>query len=357
MTQKLPVVDLRSDTVTRPTPAMRRAMADAVVGDDVYGEDPTINLLQEKAADLLGFEDSLFMPSGTMGNQTALFVHCRPGTEGVVEAKSHILNYEMAAMAAISGLLPNAIYTEDGMMTSEQVRSAVRPDIYYYARTRLVALENTHNMAGGRVIPLQIQREIQDVSRGKGLALHLDGARIFNAAAHLEVPVGEVASGFDSVMFCLSKGLGAPVGSMLCGSADFIREARRVRKMFGGGMRQAGVIAAAGLVALEETAFRVIEDNANAGRIAERISRIPGLKVPVMPDTNIIILEVDRKWFGHGGPENDDWAAGFVRHLAGQGVLALALGRERVRMVTHYDLPEDAVERTVRAASSGRSVC
>ena len=355
MAEKLPIVDLRSDTVTRPTPAMRKAMAEAEVGDDVYGEDPTINLLQEMTAAMLGFEASLFLPSGTMGNQVALHVHCRPGSEVVVEGRSHISNYEMAAMAALSGLLPNAVYTEEGIMTAEQVRKAVRPDIYYYARTRLVALENTHNMAGGRVIPLRVQGEIQALSREKGLALHLDGARIFNAAAHLGVSPREVSAGFDSVMFCLSKGLGAPVGSMLCGTSDFIAEARRVRKMFGGGMRQAGVIAAAGLVALEENVTRIAEDNAAAQAIAEGLSDIPGITIPVFPETNILMVRIDRRWYKRAAPGDGDWAGGFVQRLREDGVLALALDRERVRMVTHYDLPDNAVDRTMDAASSGRS--
>ncbi|UCF32077.1 MAG: low-specificity L-threonine aldolase [bacterium] len=346
------MVDLRSDTVTRPTPAMRKAMADADVGDDVYGEDPTINRLEEEAAEMMGCEASLFMPSGTMGNQTALFVHCRPGSEVVVEARSHILNYEMAAMATISGLLPNAIYTEDGIMKAEEVLAAIRPDIYYYARTRLVALENTHNMAGGRVIPLEVQRDIQSVARDKGLALHLDGARIFNAAAFLGVPAREVAAGFDSVMFCLSKGLGAPVGSMLCGSAPFITEARRVRKMLGGGMRQAGVIAAAGRVALQEMVPRVAEDNDLARRLAEDLKGVPGLVIIVPPESNILILTVGRDWYGSEEPGEDSRAEGFVRRLRAHGVLALALDGVRVRMVTHFDLPENTVDRVMQAVAS-----
>jgi threonine aldolase len=347
------MIDLRSDTVTRPTPRMREAMAGAEVGDDVYGEDPTANRLQEMAAELLGFEAAIFMPTGSMGNQVALQVHCRPGREVICEAKSHILNYEMAAMSALSGLIPNAIYTEDGLMTAEQVASALRPDIYYYARTGLVALENTHNMAGGKVMPLERQHEIQLVAEDAEIKSHLDGARIFNAAAHLGVPVSRVAAGFDSVMFCLSKGLGAPVGSILCGSEEFIAEARRVRKMFGGGMRQAGIIAAAGIVALEDSVPRIGEDNETAMWLAEGLSGLEGLTIPVEPETNILMVHVNPEWYGDYAPEDGSWAGGFASHLGQQGVHVLALDSVRVRMVTHYDLPEDMVERVVEAAVPG----
>ncbi len=346
------IVDLRSDTVTKPTDRMRNAMVNAEVGDDVYAEDPTVNELQEKAAALLGFEASIFMPSGTMGNQVALQVHCRPGREVICESRSHILNFEMAAMSALSGLIPNAIYTEEGMMSAEDVRNALRPDIYYYARSGLVTLENTHNMAGGRVIPLSVQQELQEVAKDVGIGTHLDGARIFNAAAHLGVEVREVAAGFDSVMFCLSKGLGAPVGSMLCGTAEFITEARRVRKMFGGGMRQAGVIAAAGLVALEDTVSRIGDDNETALWLAEGLGEIDGINIPVMPETNILMLHIGPEWYGDYAPEDDNFAGGFAAHIEKQGVLALVLDSVRVRMVTHYDLPESAIEHTVEAAGS-----
>jgi threonine aldolase len=341
------IIDLRSDTVTKPTPRMRHAMAEAEVGDDVYGEDPTIRRLEETAAEMLKMEAAIYLPTGTMGNQVALHVHCRPGSEVVVEAKSHIMNYEMAAMAALSGLLPNPVYTEDGIM-------AFRPDIYYLARTGLVALENTHNMAGGRVMPLDRIREIQTVTRRARIALHLDGARIFNAAATLGVPVNEAAFGFDSVMFCLSKGLGAPVGSLLCASKEFIVEARRVRKMFGGGMRQAGVIAAAGLVALEDHVDRISEDHDTARKLADGLAGISGIEVPVYPESNILMCSITDSYYKIGLPEGTNAAAAFVDQLREKGVLALAINSRQVRMVTHFDLPEDAVGRTIDAAASGR---
>lgn len=350
-----PLVDLRSDTVTKPTQKMRQAMAEAEVGDDVYGEDPTILRLEETAAEMLKIEAAIYLPSGTMGNQVALHVHCRPGREVVVEARSHIMNYEMAAMAALSGLLPSPVYTDDGIMTAEQVQAAFRPDIYYLARTGLVALENTHNMAGGKVMPLDRVREIQEVARQAGIGLHLDGARIFNAAASMSIPVHEAAAGFDSVMFCLSKGLGAPVGSLLCASREFIVEARRVRKMFGGGMRQAGVIAAAGLVALKDHVDRISEDHDTARELADGLAEISGIEVPVYPDSNILMCRVTDSYYKKALPEGTSAAAAFVERLRDKGVLALTIDSRQVRMVTHFDLPSDAVGRALQAASNGRS--
>ncbi len=351
MSKAVSIVDLRSDTVTRPTAEMRRAMAEAVVGDDVYGEDPTVNRLEEAAAAVMGLEAALFVPTGTMGNQVALAVHTRPGEEVVCEADSHILHYEMAAMAALSGLLPRPVVTENGLMTPNQVADAIQPDIGYLARTGAVSLENTHNRASGKVMPVVLQREIQEVCRTKGVPVHLDGARIFNAAAALDLPAGELAAGFDSVMFCLSKGLGAPVGSVLCGGRHFIREARRVRKRFGGGMRQAGVLAAAGLVALEGMRGRLAEDHATARQLARGLEQVPGLAFPALPETNILIFTVGEEWFGGRPPEDGNLAGAFVGRLREQGILALALDKRKVRMVTHYDLPADAVGRTVEAVS------
>jgi threonine aldolase len=331
---------------------MRKAMAEAEVGDDVYSEDPTVNLLEETAADMLGFEAALFVPTGSMGNQVALAVHTRPGEEVVCDADSHILHYEMAAMASLSGLLPRVLITAEGFPNAEQVSEAIQPDIGYLARTGLVSLENSHNRGGGAVMGIQEQREVQEAALQRGTPVHLDGARIFNAATALGVDVREVAAGFDSVMFCLSKGLGAPVGSLLCGSVDLIKEARRIRKRFGGGMRQAGVLAAPGLVALTKMTGRLAEDHDKARQIAEELAQFPGIDFPVMPRTNILIFTVDAGWFGAKAPEDKDWAGGFVRHLRESGILALALDKKRVRMITHYDLPEDAVERTIRAVKS-----
>lgn len=348
------VVDLRSDTVTSPTPEMRKAMAEASVGDDVYGEDPTVNLLEEKAAEILGMEAAILMPTGTMGNQTALHIQCSPGSEVVMEERSHISNYEMAAMAALSGLLAHPVCTDDGLMTADQVTGAIRPDIYYLSRTALVALENTHNMAGGRVMPLERTREILKAAREAGVPVHLDGARIFNAAHSLDIDVREAVSGFDSVMFCLSKGLGAPVGSILAGTEEFISEARRVRKMFGGGMRQAGIIAAAGLIAVEVMADRIGDDHMAARSLAGDFSGMVGIEIPAAPESNILMLRIKKTWFEDQiktrPPETGDLAGAFADHLRKAGVLVLAIDHEQVRMVTHYDLPPDGIEKAIEAA-------
>jgi len=346
-------IDLRSDTVTRPTPEMRRAMAEADVGDDVYGEDPTVNRLEETAADMLGFEAALFVPTGSMGNQVALAVHTCPGEEVVCDADSHILHYEMAAMAALSGLLPRVLNTEKGFPSAEQVADAIQPDTGYLARTGLVSLENTHNRAGGAVADMRVQRSIQEAARRQGVPVHLDGARIFNAAIALGVSARDVAQGFDSVMFCLSKGLGAPAGSLLCSSIDFIKEARRIRKRFGGGMRQVGVLAAPGLVALERMTGRLAEDHNMAANLAEGLSQCTGISFPVLPQTNILIFTVGKEWFGKKAPEDGNNAGGFVRHLRANGILALALDKHKVRMVTHFDLPQDTVARTITAVEKG----
>ena len=351
MKSEIDLIDLRSDTVTRPTPEMRRAMAEADVGDDVYGEDPTVNHLEEMAADLLGFEAALFVPTGSMGNQVALAVHTRQGEEVICDADSHILHYEMAAMAALSGLLPRVLNTEKGFPGPDQVADAIRPDIVYLSRTGLVSIENSHNRRGGAIMEILDQRKVQDAAHQKNVPVHLDGARIFNAAAALGVDVREVAAGFDSVMFCLSKGLGAPAGSLVCGSSGFIEEARRVRKRFGGGMRQVGVLAAPGIVALEKMTARLVEDHTAAHQIAVGLKQIPGIAFPAMPRTNILIFTIDAHWYGAKVPENGDFAARFVQYLREKGILALALDRNRVRMVTHYDIPDDAVERTIRAVS------
>ena len=248
-----PVSDFRSDTVTKPTAKMRRAMAEAEVGDDVYGEDPTVRRLEERTAEVLGKEAALFVPTGSMGNQLSLRVHARSGTEVILEGKSHIFHYEMAGMAALSGLLPRPVDAPRGRMTKEQVAAWIRPEtVYYLPRTSVLALENTHNFAGGAVVPRSVIDPLLALAKEKGLRTHLDGARLWNAAAALGVSEASLAAGFDSVMTCFSKGLRAPVGSAVAGSKAFIAEARRVRKLFGGGMRQAGVIAAAALVALED---------------------------------------------------------------------------------------------------------
>ena len=251
------VIDLRSDTVTKPTAAMRAAMAAAEVGDDVYGEDPTVNRLEQRAAELFGREASIFVPTGTMGNQIAIRLHTQHGQEVICEAKSHILDWEMAMVSAFSGCVPRTVEGDRGVLLWESIRRAIAPKIYYRAPTGLIALENTHNMAGGTVTSLEVFEEIWEGAREAKLPVHLDGARVFNAATALEVDVATLTRGFDTVMFCLSKGLGAPVGSMLVGSREVIERARVFRKSLGGGMRQAGVLAAAGLIALEEMPKRL----------------------------------------------------------------------------------------------------
>jgi len=334
------MIDLRSDTVTKPTPAMRRVMAEAEVGDDVYGEDPTVNRLQEKAAEITGTEAALFVPSGTMGNQVAIAVHTRPGQEVIVEATSHIYNVEMATMARFSGVQPRVVFGERGVFSAEQVRQAIRPKLYYLAQTGLVCLENTHNAAGGRIWPLSGAREILEVAHAHGIPVHLDAARIFNASVATGIPVSELVRGFDSVMFCLSKGLGCPVGSLLCGSREFIEEARRVRKALGGGMRQAGILAAAGLYALEHHVERLAEDHENARILAQGLSEIPCLSV-TPPETNIVMVEILR------GPT----AAELAERLKRRGVLVAPAGAgteaRKLRLVTHLDVSRTDVLRTI----------
>src|SRR5947208_2924835 len=274
-----PIVDLRSDTVTRPTPAMRRAMAEAEVGDDVYREDPSVNRLQERAAEIFEREAALFIPSGTMGNQAAIKVHTDLGQEVICEQRAHIFNHEMGMMSAFAGCVPRTIWAEDGILTWDLIAPQVRGRSDHRARTGLVELENTSNLAGGSLYPLEVSNAICDQAQQAGLPVHLDGARIFNASVASGHSVVELTRKFDSVMFCLSKGLGAPVGSMLVGSKEFIEEARLVRKMLGGGMRQAGVLAAAGLVALQESPQRLHGDHENPRVLAERLAGIPGLQI------------------------------------------------------------------------------
>jgi len=331
------MIDLRSDTVTRPDAEMRRAMADAEVGDDVLGEDPTVRELEEVSAAAVGMEAALFVPSGTMGNEIALHLLARPGSEVICEATSHVFNYEMAGMAALSGLLARPIPAERGLLTAELVEEAVAPSVSYRAPSGLLSLENSANMAGGTVCTPARQAGIVAAAREHGLPVHLDGARIFNAAVALGLEPADLSVAVDSVMFCLSKGLGAPVGSMLCGSRPFISEARRVRKMFGGGMRQVGVLAAAGLVALRRGPARLAEDHANAVQLAEALARLPGMRILSLPvETNIVVVELsgsDSASESHRQPAED-----FVERLAGIGILAIATGARRVRFVTHRDV-------------------
>jgi threonine aldolase len=334
------MIDLRSDTVTKPTPAMRKAMAGAEVGDDVYGEDPTVNRLQEYAAEVLGKEAALFVPTGTMGNQICVKLHTRPGTEVVLEERSHIFNYEMGSSAVIAGVTFRPIRGENGQMNWESVKSAIHHSApYYVTPTSLVALENSHNMAGGSVLPLETAEAICDGAHALGLPVHLDGARIFNASLALATSAAEIARPFESVMFCLSKGLGAPSGSMIAGKKDFIREAISVRKLLGGGMRQVGVLAAAGLVALKETLPALAEDHANARTLAMGLAQFPGITIdPESVATNIVIFDISGTGFS---------TAEFTQALKARGVLANGINAREMRMVTHYDVSAGDIDRTI----------
>ncbi len=344
-------IDLRSDTVTKPSPEMRRAMAEAEVGDDVYVEDPTVNRLQQRAAEIFGREAGLFVPSGSMGNLVAIKIHTRHGAEVICEERGHIFNYEMGSMCAIAGTVPRPIAAEDGILRWEQVKRQVRPKVYYRAQTALVSLESTHNMAGGTVYPREVIEEICGGAHEMGIAVHMDGARIFNAATYLGVDVGTLTAKCDSVQFCLSKGLGAPVGSLLVGTREFIEKARVYRKMFGGGMRQVGVLAAAGLVALEKGPARLAGDHRNARLLAEGLARIPGIRVdPARVQTNIVIFDVS----GTGLT-----SAEVSARLKDNDVLASGVTPETMRMVTHLDLDramiEQALEIFARVIPRGRA--
>ena len=334
------IIDLRSDTVTRPTPAMRRAMAEAEVGDDVYGEDPTINRLEQRAAAILGKEAALFVPTGTMGNTIGVKLHTHHGQEVICEARSHVFNYELAMMAWFAGCLARPIPAENGILTWEQIRREIRPLHGHYAPTGVIEIENTHNMAGGSVYPTEVLDEICDGAHELGLKVHLDGARIFNAAACLGKPAREIAAKADTVMFCLSKGLGAPVGSLVVGSAEAIARARLYRKRLGGGMRQAGVLAAAGLIALEEMPARLPEDHRNARFLADALSHTRGIAVPHEVQTNIVIFDVAGT--GLTGAE-------MSARLKARGVLINPLRDARMRLVTHFDAPRADCERAAEA--------
>ncbi len=337
-------VDLRSDTVTRPTPEMRRAIAEAEVGDDVLGDDPTVIALQERMARLMGKEAALFVPSGSMANQTSIRALTDPGDEIIAHQDSHIYHYEGAAFAAISGcslrLLPGA----HGLFTAEQAAAVIRPSDAHFPRTRLIVVENTHNRGGGTIWPLEQIQALRALADQHGLRMHLDGARLWNACAATGRKPHEYAQYFDTVSSCFSKGLGAPVGSAVCGSAEVIRRVHRYRKMFGGGMRQAGILAAAALYALDHHLERLVEDHRHARRLAEVINTLPGLSVDVAAvETNILYIDVDPQL----GP-----AAAFARRLEAAGVRMLATGPQRLRAVTHLDVSPEGIERALAAIRS-----
>lgn len=335
------MIDLRSDTVTKPTAAMRKAMAEAEVGDDVYAEDPTVNLLQERAAEIFDKEAALFVPTGSMGNMIAVKLHTQPGQEIIIEERGHIFNFEMGTPGFISGVVVRPVKSVDGSghLTWDEIGSALHINQPYYSSpTGLICLENSHNFAGGSVMTAEHGVDICDRAHAVGLPVHMDGARIFNASTALNTSVAQLTKNCDSVQFCLSKGLGAPVGSLLVGSRDFIGEARIWRKRLGGGMRQVGILAAAGLIALEESPKRLHEDHANARRLAEGIANIPGVTIDVEGvATNIVIFDIT----GTGKNAND-----ICTSLKEKGILAIGFGN-KIRMVTHCDVSANAVNETI----------
>jgi len=336
------MIDLRSDTVTLPTPAMRKAMAEAEVGDDVYGEDPTVNRLQTMAAERLGKEDGLFVASGTMANLVSLLAHCGRGDEVILGNKSHSFLYEAGGSASLGGIHHYAIPNQpDGTLRLADIEAAIRPDNVHFPRTRLVCLENTHNRCGGVVLTPEYTAAVCELAHHHGLRVYVDGARIFNAAVALGVDVRALTRHVDSVGFCLSKGLSAPVGSVLCGDAAFIAEARRWRKAVGGGMRQCGVLAAAGIVALEEMVDRLAEDHANARRLAEGIAGLPGMAIdPQTVQTDIVIFQVTSERIS---------AAQLVAALRERDIRMSAFGPTQIRAVTHYGIQAADIETTVAA--------
>ncbi len=332
-------LDFRSDTVTRPTAGMRRAMANAEVGDDVLGDDPSVSKLQSRIAEMLGKEAALYVPSGTMSNLIGVRVHCKPGDEMICDAGCHIYNYEQAGYAQLSGIAARMVEGRRGVIEVEQLEGLIRPADAHYVRTRLLTLENTHNRGGGRIQPYDTAEAVCRWAHRNGLATHLDGARLFNAAVATGIEPARWTQHFDTVSVCFSKGLGAPVGSALAGSRDLIREAHRHRKVLGGGMRQAGVIAAAALYALEHHVERLAEDHANARRLAGGIHKVEGLEIdPEEVDTNLVFFRVD--------PASGT-AAEFCAHIREEGLLMLPTAPTTIRAVTHLDVDAAAVDRAL----------
>ncbi len=330
------MIDLRSDTVTRPTPEMRKAMAEAEVGDDVYGEDPTVNRLEERAAEILGMEAALFVPSGTMGNAIAIRILTERGDEVLVERRSHVVRFELSGMSLLSGVLPRTVEAPRAQLTADHVRAAVSPRAYYKSDVTLVVLENTHNLGGGTILGVADLAAVVAAAREAGFRVHLDGARLWHASVSLGVPPAALVAGVDTVMTCLSKGLCAPVGSLVASSRERIKEARRVRKLLGGGMRQAGVLAAAGLVALETLVPRLAEDHATARLLAEALGGGRGVRVAPV-ETNIVVATLE----GRSAPD-------VVASLRTAGVLANAMDAQTLRLVTHHDVDRGDCERAAR---------
>lgn len=338
------MIELRSDTMTQPTAAMRKAMAEAEVGDDVFGEDPTVNRLEEMAADRLGKEAALYVSSGTMANLVSELTHCGRGDEIILGSHAHTFFYEQGGSAAVGSLHPRTVPNQpDGKMALEDIEDAIRGDNVHFPRSRLILLENTHNICNGCPLEIEYMQAVGDIARRHQLKIHVDGARFFNAAVALGVPPKDLAAEADSVSFCLSKGLAAPVGSMICGTQDFINEARRARKLLGGGMRQAGILAAAGIVSLNEMVERLAEDHANAKKLAVGLSEIRGLSIePDKIRTNIVFFELKSEQMT---------AAQFTQQIDAEGVRMLTTAAQRVRAVTHYQVTSEDIDRTLSAIS------
>jgi threonine aldolase len=340
------VVDLRSDTVTRPTSAMRRAIAEAEVGDDQLGDDPTVRRLEERVARLLGKEAALLFPTGIMANQTAIALHSRPGTEVVCEALAHILQWEEAGAAAWSGAQLRGVAAPDGVLTAEHVRGAIRPaSSRYQPQTSLVCVENTHNTAGGKVTPLETLREIRALADEHELPVHMDGARLWNASIAADVAPADFAATADTVMVTLSKGLGCPVGSLLAGTADALDRAWRIRRRMGGAMRQSGILAAAGIHALDHHMDRLADDHRRARRLADGVAELPGVSA-VTPDSNIVMLDL--------APEAPD-AQAVAARLVERSVLVIPFAARRLRAVTHMDVDDEGIEAAIAALGAATS--
>ena len=337
MNQK--IIDLRSDTVTKPSKAMRQAIAEAEVGDDVFEDDPTVKKLEEMVAELLGKEKALFVPSGTMANEVAIKSQTKPGDEVILEEDSHIYNYEVGAPSVLCGVQLNPLKGERGVLTIQQILDHIRPEDIHVPQTTLICLENTHNRAGGTIYPIEEIKNIREATKPLGIKMHLDGARLWNATIATGIPLDEYARHFDSVSVCLSKGLGAPIGSVISGTSDFIQIARRNRKMFGGGMRQVGIIAAAGIYAIENNFNRLIEDHRNAKALAQGLSKILKISVDLESvQTNIVVIEI--KEIGMEVGE-------VLEKLKKRGVLAVPFGKTKIRCVTHLDVNRDDIYRAL----------
>ncbi|GGB54914.1 low-specificity L-threonine aldolase [Fictibacillus barbaricus] len=334
------MIDLRSDTLTQPTKRMREAIFQATVGDDVYGEDPTINRLEELAAEMLGKESAVFVTSGTQGNQLAVLAYCSPGDEVIVESESHIFFYEGGAISALAGVQPRAVQGIKGEMNPAAVKSALRSEDIHFPDTSLICLENTHNRSGGSVVSTENMSAIYDIAQNAGIPVHIDGARLFNAAVASNKKVTDFTQYCDSVQICLSKGLGSPVGSLLAGKKEVIQKARKWRKRLGGGMRQAGFLAASGIISLTEMVDRLREDHEKALRLAEAIEEIKGLTLVNRPDTNIVLINIENT-----NQTNDE----FLENLKREGVLAVSFGEGQIRLTTHYDVSFQDIEQAISA--------